>query len=104
MARQNGSLSVTADGEFLAVVADRNVVQIVKLPGGRAIRRITQPPATRINELVLDKSGHHLAGITEDGHVQVWKLAPWQEWMARHWIGKMKTRKCFVPVSFAVTP
>ena len=87
-ARQNAPLSVTADGEFLAVVADRNVVQILKLPAGRPFAELHSRRSCALASLCWDKSGHHLAGITEDGHVQVWKLAQWQDWLTRHGLEK----------------
>jgi hypothetical protein len=84
LARQDYAVVVSASGDFLAMVADRNTIRLLKLPEGVFFAQLESRRPSQILDLFWDFSGHRLAGITEDGFVQVWNLAHWQDWLEKH--------------------
>jgi WD40 repeat protein len=80
-ARQNAPLAASQTGAFLAMVVDRNLVRLLRLPGGTLFADLHSPRLSAITSLRWDDSGSRLASLTEDGCVQVWNLAPWQKWL-----------------------
>jgi serine/threonine protein kinase/WD40 repeat protein len=87
-ARQNAALACSVNGVFLAMVVDRNLVRLLRLPGGIHFADLHSPRPSAISALRWDGSGSHLASFTEDGCVQVWNLAPWQRWLTAHHLDK----------------
>jgi serine/threonine protein kinase/WD40 repeat protein len=84
-ARQDAALACSADGTFLAMVVDRSVIRILRMPGGSWFADLHSPRLAAINALCWDRSGARLAALTDDGRVQLWNLLPWQQWLAaRH--------------------
>ncbi len=84
VARQNAPMAVSANGEFLALVADRNVIHLRQLPAGRNFAELHSRNPGALIFLCWHSSGRFLAGLTEDGHVLVWKLGAWRDWLKRH--------------------
>jgi hypothetical protein len=89
-ARQNAPFVCAADGSLLAMVVDHTGIRLLAMPSGANFADLQSPRAAALTALAWDASGRHLASITEDGYVQVWDLAPWQEWLARHGLQKNK--------------
>ena len=83
-ARQDAPLMATGDGAFLAVVTDRNLIRLLKLPVGTFFADLYSPRQADVTNLAWDNSGRRLASLTGDGYVQAWSLGPWQDWIARH--------------------
>ena len=83
-ARQDAPLMTSRDGAFLAVVTDRNLIRLLKLPAGTFFADLYSPRQTEVTELAWDWSGRRLASLTSDGYVQVWNLGPWLDWIALH--------------------
>jgi WD40 repeat protein len=83
-ARQDAPFAASHDGAFLALVADRNRIQLLRLPEGRFFAELPNSHPSAVVTLAWDSSARRLAGVTEDGYVQVWDLAAWQEWLAKH--------------------
>jgi len=88
IARQNAPLACTLDGSLLALVADRNNVRLLRLPGAELFADLSVPQRTDLSLLAWDGSNHHLAAASSDGYIELWSLGPWQEWLARHGLQK----------------
>jgi serine/threonine protein kinase/WD40 repeat protein len=87
-ARQNAALACSPDGAFLALVVDRNVVRIMQMPEGALFAELHSPRPVLITALFWDHTASHLITLTDDGYVQLWKLKPWQQWMADNHLEK----------------
>jgi len=83
-ARQNAPLAVSADGKWIAAVANRHVVRLIDTAAGRHYADFPVPRSTTIEFLTWHPSGEWLAGLTDDGYVLVWSLGPWRAWLASH--------------------
>jgi hypothetical protein len=88
MARQNAAMAASSDGRFLAMVTDRTTVRLLRLPEGTFFAELPVDRLSQLSILCWDDSGRHLAGVTEDGRVHAWNLAPWQNWLAQHALEK----------------
>ncbi|PWT80292.1 MAG: hypothetical protein C5B44_05495 [Acidobacteria bacterium] len=86
--RQNAALTCSANGDFLAMVVDRNLVRLLRMPGGTPFAELQSPRSSAISLLRWNNSGSRLVGFTEDGWVHVWDLAPWQQWLTTHHLEK----------------
>jgi len=84
IARQDAPFAATSNGAFIAVVADLNLIRLLRLPEGRVFADLRNPHQAPIRSVVWDSSGRRLAAVTEDGYVQVWDLGPWQQWLAKN--------------------
>ena len=87
-ARQDAALACSANGAFLAMVADRNIIRLLRLPEGLPFAELRSPRVSLIKLLLWDSSGSRLASCTEDGHLQVWNLSSWQQWLAANFFDK----------------
>jgi WD40 repeat protein len=87
-ARQNAALACSANGALLAMVVDRNLVRLLRMPGGILFAELRSPRSSAISLLRWDNSGSRLASCTDDGRLQVWNLAPWQQWLTVHNLDK----------------
>jgi hypothetical protein len=88
IARQNAPLACTADGSFLAIVAERNIIRLLALPSGKLFADLYSPRQADLTALTWDSSKQHLAAASADGYIQVWTLGPWQDWLGRHGLQK----------------
>jgi serine/threonine protein kinase/WD40 repeat protein len=87
-ARQDGAMACSENGAFLAMVVDGNLIRLLRMPGGVLFAELRNPRASAISLLRWDDSGSRLGGLTEDGCVQVWNLAPWRQWLTAHHMDK----------------
>jgi serine/threonine protein kinase/WD40 repeat protein len=87
-ARRNAPLACTPDGSFLAIVADRNTVRLLALPGGTLFADLSVPERADLTLLTWDGSNRHLAATSSDGYIEVWNLGPWKDWLERHGLQK----------------
>jgi serine/threonine protein kinase/WD40 repeat protein len=83
-AKQDAPLAVSADGKWIAAVANRNVIRLIDAESGTYHADLTCPRPTTIALLTWHPSGNWLAALTEDGFVQVYSLAPWRAWLEQH--------------------
>ena len=83
-ARQDAPISSSADGEFLAMVVDRNVVRILRMPAGSWFADLQSPALATITDLRWDPTGQRVAALTDAGRLLVWQLSGWQHWLAEH--------------------
>jgi WD40 repeat protein len=70
------------------MVVDRNLVRLLRMPGGILFAELRSPRSSAISLLRWDNSGSRLASCTDDGRLQVWNLAPWQQWLTVHNLDK----------------
>ena len=87
-ARQNAAFAPSQGGSLLAMVVDRNLVRLLRLPGGTLFADLRSPRLSAITSLRWDDPGSRLASLTEDGCVQVWNLTHWQKWLTAHHLEK----------------
>ena len=88
VAQQNGPLAATSDGRFLGMIVEGNIVRLLRLPDGAFFADLHSRNQATVTALAWDASGRHLADLTQDGYVQTWNLAPWQDWLTRHGLEK----------------
>jgi len=87
-ARQTAPLACTADGTLLAMVGDQNIIRLLAMPVGTWFADLSSPRPSGISRLAWDVSGRRLASVTDDDYVQVWNLAPWQQWISQNRLEK----------------
>jgi WD40 repeat protein len=83
-ARQAEPMAVSHDGKLLAAIMDRNSIYLTHLPTKTHLATLTCPRNTALRKLSWNPDGSILAALTDDGHVQLWKLAPWLAWLKSH--------------------
>lgn len=82
--KQDAPLAVSADGKWIAAVANSNLIRLIDTESGAYYADFTCPRATTITLLTWHPSGNWLAALTEDGFVQVYSLTPWRDWLRQH--------------------
>jgi hypothetical protein len=87
-ARQDAPVAVSADGRWIAAVADGRLIRLLDAYDGRRYADLTCPRSTEITSLAWHPSGNWLAALTADGFVQIYSLVPWRDWLARHGLAK----------------
>ena len=87
-ASQSAAFAAAPDGSLVAMIVDHANIRLLALPSGALFADLESPRQTALTGLAWGASGRHLASATEDGFVQDWNLAPWQEWLARYGLQK----------------
>jgi serine/threonine protein kinase/WD40 repeat protein len=83
-ARQDAPFAISSDGTWIAAVANRNEIHLIHADTGAPYADLPVPRNTTVTFLAWHRSGEWLAGVTEDGYLQVWSLAPWKAWLESH--------------------
>jgi len=83
-AKQDAPLAVTANGKWVAALAEGNLIRLIDAETGAHYADLTCPRPATITLLTWHPSGNWLAAVTEDGFVQVYSLAPWRAWLEQH--------------------
>jgi WD40 repeat protein len=83
-ARQDAPFAISADEKWIAAVANRNEIHLVRAENGALFADLPIRRLTTITYLAWHSSGDWLAGLTDDGYVQVWSLTPWRKWLESH--------------------
>jgi hypothetical protein len=99
-ARQDAPIAVSADGLWIAAVADRHIVRLLTSTGAH-YADLPVPRETTLTFLSWHSSGQHLAALTDDGFVQVWSLDPWRDWIAKHGLSEIQKRD--VPLDLKIS-
>ncbi len=83
-ARQDAPFAVSADGKWIAAVANRREIHLVRAENGTAFADLLVPRLTTITYLAWHPSADCLAALTDDGYLQIWSLTPWRAWLESH--------------------
>lgn len=82
-AKQDAALAVSPDGRWIAAVVDRWQIRLLRSDGTH-YATLSGPSEREITRLAWAPSDEWLAAGTSDGCIEIWSLAPWRQWLARH--------------------
>jgi signal transduction histidine kinase len=69
-----GTGAFSPDSKLLAICPEVNVMQLIRLPEGRALANLSAPNLKNIGRIAFNQDGTILAGSTFDCRLQLWNL------------------------------